>query len=297
MYQRGYLHHDVSINNAMIYEEVLPDGTIRVRGLLIDFDYAIKVDELGRTPGPGDRTVSITDQSCLLDLTAHTQGTLPFMATELLRATDDAPVQHTPAHDLKSFVYLLCWIVTLYDGPKSQLRKDSSQKLALEGWYEGNDLPSFANNKEGCLSSNSHLNDITAYYAQLFTCVAALSQLVREQHQYIRETRETCKAVEGDNYLTGSKRRRPVDNSVPPLNHDAVISILRPTCLHLDHQELSDKDADDFRPFYLTKRDQTRLISGEGINFCSSTNILDLGGGRYSKRRRILRRIQGPKAV
>ena len=42
----------------MIYEEILPDGTVRVRGLLIDFDYAIKVDQLGRTAGPGDRTVS-----------------------------------------------------------------------------------------------------------------------------------------------------------------------------------------------------------------------------------------------
>ena len=62
MYQRGYLHRDVSINNAMIYEETLPDGTIRVRGLLIDFDYVIKVDESGRTAGPGDRTVSLADQ-------------------------------------------------------------------------------------------------------------------------------------------------------------------------------------------------------------------------------------------
>ena len=55
----------------MIYEEILPDGTIRVRGLLIDFDYAIKMDELGRTTGPGDRTVSLVDYSYILDLTAH----------------------------------------------------------------------------------------------------------------------------------------------------------------------------------------------------------------------------------
>ena len=59
MYQRGYLHRDVSINNTMIYEQILPDGTIRVRGLLIDFDYAVKVDGLGRTTGPGDHMVSL----------------------------------------------------------------------------------------------------------------------------------------------------------------------------------------------------------------------------------------------
>lgn len=275
MWVRGYLHRDVSINNAMIYEETLPDDTVRVRGLLIDFDYAIKVDQLGRTAGPGDRT-----------------GTLPFMATELLR-TANTPVQHTPAHDLESFVYVLCWIVTLYNGPKSQLRNDLCTKLALEGWYEGNDLAVFANNKEGCMSSNDHLDDITDYYNELSPCVGALSALVREQHQYIRNTREPVKV----NYLTGSKRPRAVENTVPPLNHEAVISILRLTCLYLNNQEPSETDAQDFQPFCLTKRDHTRLVSGEGISICSSTDILDLGGGRYMKKKRIQRRICGPKAV
>ena len=55
----------------MIYEEILPGGTIRVRGLLIDFDYAIKVDESSCTAGPGDRTVSLVDQSHILDLNAQ----------------------------------------------------------------------------------------------------------------------------------------------------------------------------------------------------------------------------------
>ena len=76
-----------------------------------------------------------------------------------------------------------------------------------------------------------------------------------------------------------------------------VISILRRTCLYLDNQEPSEQDAQDFQPFRLTKMGHTRLVSGEGIDICSSTNILDLGGGRYSKKRRILRRIRGPNAV
>lgn len=71
MWRLGFLHRDISINNAMTYEENLPDGTVRVRGLLIDFDYAIKVDDLGREAGPGDRTVSPADLSLLLDLTAQ----------------------------------------------------------------------------------------------------------------------------------------------------------------------------------------------------------------------------------
>ena len=216
------------------------------------------------------------------------------MATQLLHFTNNLSVPHTPAHNLELFVYLLCWIVTLYDGPKSQLRNDSSKKLALEGWYlEGNDLVSFTNNKEGCMSSNSHLSDITKYYSELIPCVAVLSRLLRKQHQYNRKAQEPVKA----NYLIGSKRPLSEVKKVAPLNHDMVISILRLTCLHLNNQEPPEDDADEFQPFWLTKNDYTRLVSGEGISVRPSTNILDLGGGWYSKKRWILCRIQGPKAL
>ncbi|KAI6022115.1 hypothetical protein EDC04DRAFT_2575283, partial [Pisolithus marmoratus] len=98
------LHRDISINNAMMYEEALLDGTVRVWGLLIDFDYVVKVDGSSHTAGPAD---------CM----GYTQGMLPFMAVELLQAGEDSSVQHTAAHDVKSFVYLLCWITMLYDSP------------------------------------------------------------------------------------------------------------------------------------------------------------------------------------
>ena len=215
------------------------------------------------------------------------------MAAELLRSTDK-PVQHTPAHDLESFVYILCWIVTLYDGPKSQLHSDWSKKLALEGWYEGNDLASFANNKEGCMSSGSHLDDITSYYGEVYPCVSALSNLVHKQHQHTHNTRCRELAVSVD-YLTRSKRPRSAEDTKPPLDHDAVISILYRTCLYLQNKQVPEEDDRYFQPFYLTKTDYTRLVPGEEIGVCSSTNILDLGGGRYSKKRRVLRRICGPK--
>ncbi|KAI5989728.1 hypothetical protein EDD15DRAFT_2113642, partial [Pisolithus albus] len=113
------LHRDISINNAMMYEEALPDGTVRVRGLLIDFDYAVKVDGSSRLSSGHSYH--------------YTQGTLPFMAVELLEAGEDSFVQHTAAHDVESFVYLLCWITSLYDGPRSRFRTDS-KKLAMESW-------------------------------------------------------------------------------------------------------------------------------------------------------------------
>ena len=110
-------------------------------------------------------------------------------------------------------------------------------------------------------------------------CIAALSGLVREQHQHNRRGCESTPV----SYLTGSKCPRSVKDPVP-LNHDIVISILRRTCLYLNNEELSEKDITTFQPFFLTKKDYTRLVSGEEISVCSSTNILDLGGGHYSKK-------------
>lgn len=97
----------------------------------------------------------------------HLQGTLPFMAINLLHAADNEPIQHTTAHGLEFFIYLLCWIVALYADPQSQLCNDLPKKLALEGWYKGNDPATFTYNKEGCMSSGSYLNDITKYYESL----------------------------------------------------------------------------------------------------------------------------------
>ena len=52
------------LSNLQIPSVLHPDrrGEPVVTGLLIDFDYAIKVNESGRTAGPGDRTVSLADQ-------------------------------------------------------------------------------------------------------------------------------------------------------------------------------------------------------------------------------------------
>ncbi|KIK14044.1 hypothetical protein PISMIDRAFT_17557 [Pisolithus microcarpus 441] len=125
------------------------------------------------------------------------------MAVELLRAVNNKPIKHTAAHDLKSFIYLLCWIVTFFTGPESQLRKNTT-KLAIEGWYEGNDLIAFANNKEGCMASASHLKDITSYYGVLSACVGMLSELVR--HQLYAQRCAHNPAIAQFNYYVGSKQ-------------------------------------------------------------------------------------------
>lgn len=147
------------------------------------------------------------------------------MAIELLCAADNEPIQHTAAHDLESFVYLLYWIVTLYTGAQSQLHNDLPKRLALEGWYEGNDLGTLANNKEGCMSSGSHLKDLTSYYHTLCACIQVLSALVHEQQQYIQHKARDGWAAQAC-YLTGSKRPCCQERGPEPLNHDAINIIL-----------------------------------------------------------------------
>lgn len=87
------LHRDISYTNVMA--EKLEDGSFQ--GVLNDFDFAIRIDELSAEEHP---------------LSLHRTGTLPFMAQELL---SDKPIQHTFQHDIESIFYVLVWIAGHYD--------------------------------------------------------------------------------------------------------------------------------------------------------------------------------------
>jgi hypothetical protein len=126
---------------------------------------------------------------------------------------------------------------------------------------------------------------ITKYYSCLHTSVATLSDLIRRQ--LLAQCYAHSSSTEMD-YLTGSKRLRPKESKKNPLNHNAVIIILHYMCLLLCIRQIPDS-ADFLQPYYLTKKDRTSILYGKGL-----TNILDLGGGRHLKKRRIMCRIQGP---
>ncbi|KAJ2538585.1 hypothetical protein GGF49_005819 [Coemansia sp. RSA 1853] len=79
----GYLHRDISPNNIM----VVGDGE-RVRGLLIDFDHAIKTDK------------------SRLALAEHA-GTLPFMSICNLQNSE---IQRSELDDWESLLYVVCWL-------------------------------------------------------------------------------------------------------------------------------------------------------------------------------------------
>jgi hypothetical protein len=103
------MHRDISVNNLMV------DVRRLWLGVLIDLDFAIKLETTGKMP------------ASLL----HRTGTLPFMALDLLHDDDKYPQYHQ--HDLESFVYLLAWIAARYkDG--TEVRKDILNEWCEEGW-------------------------------------------------------------------------------------------------------------------------------------------------------------------
>ncbi|KAJ2759813.1 hypothetical protein H4S06_002044 [Coemansia sp. BCRC 34490] len=86
------LHRDISVNNILVScNEGKSSHHRPVRGLLIDFDHAISVNQ--QVSGNGARS-----------------ETLPFMSIHNL---EGARGKHTALDDWASLLYLICWLATL----------------------------------------------------------------------------------------------------------------------------------------------------------------------------------------
>ncbi|KAF8576675.1 hypothetical protein K439DRAFT_1397152 [Ramaria rubella] len=90
------LHRDVSIGNILINND--PQAVEGDRGILIDLDFAVRLEKLAKGP----RSV----------------GTRRFMSHNLLQSWQQQ--RHSYLDDLESFYYVLCWMVCIYDGPGDQ---------------------------------------------------------------------------------------------------------------------------------------------------------------------------------
>ncbi|KAH6607062.1 hypothetical protein Trco_003375 [Trichoderma cornu-damae] len=90
LWQAGFLHRDISINNVLIDEQGPPSR----KGFLIDLDLAIRQQQDEASGAKGK------------------MGTRAFMAIGLLLGE-----RHCFMHDLESFFWVLLWICINYDGP------------------------------------------------------------------------------------------------------------------------------------------------------------------------------------
>ncbi|KAJ2527613.1 hypothetical protein IWW43_005821, partial [Coemansia sp. RSA 1935] len=144
----GYLHRNISPNNIMVVD----DGE-RVRGLLIDFDHAIK-----------------TDKSRLA--IAERTGTLPFMSICNLQ---NSKVQRSELDDWESLLYVVCWLgvhgvnrdeqVAYQQEIDAMCKDDEYYKPPLAKWEAGT-FDDVAITKKNDLEDDESFNDCVLQYFQ-----------------------------------------------------------------------------------------------------------------------------------
>ncbi|KAJ2538792.1 hypothetical protein GGF49_005680 [Coemansia sp. RSA 1853] len=144
----GYLHRDISPNNIMVVD----DGE-RVRGLLIDFDYAVKT---------GEARIALAERL----------GTLPFMSISNLQ---NSKVQRSELDDWESLLYVVCWLgvhgVSHDEQVAYQQEIDAARKVdkyyspPLIEWESGS-FYDIARAKRNDLEDDENFNDCVLQYFQ-----------------------------------------------------------------------------------------------------------------------------------
>ena len=114
------------------------------------------------------------------------QGTLPFMAVEILLNGENVP--HHPTHNLESIFYMLIWICTMYEGPRNQERVfRNKDHLPIFLWY---------NNTLGGLGFNSNAKSRHCLYWDHSICeFLTTSTLILTTLRTVVTSCGTCSSV------------------------------------------------------------------------------------------------------
>ncbi|KAJ2776093.1 hypothetical protein H4R18_005856, partial [Coemansia javaensis] len=114
----GILHRDLSTGNILVRR----DENERARGMLIDFDHAIRTNNKGHVPH------------------AERTGTWPFLSINNLENVD--PFRHpasrnnavTALDDWESLIYILCWVGTLGWNSKTRALVVRGKARVIDAW-------------------------------------------------------------------------------------------------------------------------------------------------------------------
>ncbi|KAJ7625017.1 hypothetical protein DFH06DRAFT_1008349 [Mycena polygramma] len=229
--EANILHRDVSINNILLvpspqlpttssstragsspstFPAGLPAPGPR-RGLLIDVDYALVLNEGKRGP----------------PATGHRTGTLPFMAIDILLKGEELP-EHEPRHDLESLLYVLIWVCVHYAGPCDVERQNFGiYESPLSDWVSGSTYKAIGKMKKSTMTDNDLwegevLETFAPYFEPLKPCASAWKQLYVEKNltydavlDVLRTALDSLDDVESwsekddpEGYGVGQKRKR-----------------------------------------------------------------------------------------
>ncbi|KAJ2315187.1 hypothetical protein IWW54_000455 [Coemansia sp. RSA 2705] len=187
----GYLHRDISTNNILAIEV---DG--RVRGVLIDFDCAIKVGSQRR-------------------VRAERTGTPPFMSINNLR---NSSVERSELDDWESLLYVVCWLgvygVSGANQSKYQAdierkcRTDKNYKPPLYKWEYGT-FEEVADSKERCLTGLERFTSSVLNHFKTEPGYDMLKELAHELCQWLLFNLQLDRAYRGVVNTTKPHYRRP----------------------------------------------------------------------------------------
>ncbi|KIJ57185.1 hypothetical protein M422DRAFT_773853 [Sphaerobolus stellatus SS14] len=147
----GVLHRDISPNNILLN----PGGAEGNRGILIDFDIAVRIDDNSEFA------------------TKFVGGTYKFMSRNVIMR--DGP--HTYFDDLESFYYVLRWILGMYTAPRT-IRTVPHDSIAFWDRY-----PAFASISKGGQLAVEELLHIEPWFGQSLRNLAdRLRKFFDERH-------------------------------------------------------------------------------------------------------------------
>ncbi|KAJ2495722.1 hypothetical protein GGH96_006278, partial [Coemansia sp. RSA 1972] len=206
----GYLHRDISPNNIM----VVGDGK-RVRGLLIDFDYAVKA---------GETRIALAERT----------GTLPFMSICNLLNSE---VQRSELDDWESLLYVVCWLgvhgVSHNEQVAYQQEIDAVRKVnkfyrpPLSKW-EADSFDDVARAKQSDLGNDRTLNNYVLQYFQDGAAYDELKDMARNLRYALFSNPELGLLYRGSSAIedipdkpTSGKGAKAIDKSVKAIKTGA----------------------------------------------------------------------------
>ncbi|KAF8574717.1 hypothetical protein K439DRAFT_814790 [Ramaria rubella] len=212
-FKAGIIHRDISLGNLLINRR----GQEGNRGLIIDFDHAMRADVVSRNP-------------------PQLVGTLPFMSRNVL----DGEGSHTYFDDLESFYYVFAYITTGCTGPGSDPKHRVRTLLGtFADWQSYNVIPY----PEGMANSkNYHFR--TAYHLIVHPWFGPhVAQLVKGLHGFFSRRARAIAAINLANLSDSedpdneNKVKQPYPIPDPTTDYEEFIHHIRTALVALQTEE------------------------------------------------------------
>ncbi|KAF8573423.1 hypothetical protein K439DRAFT_1642992 [Ramaria rubella] len=212
-FKAGIIHRDISLGNLLINR----GGQEGNRGLIIDFDQAIRADVVSRNP-------------------PHMVGTLPFISRNVL--SGEGP--HTYFDDLESFYYVFAYIATGCTGPGC----DPMHRVRISsGTFV--DWQSFKNIRfpeSMAVSKNHHFR--TAYHVIVHPWFGPhVAKLVKSLHGFFSRRARAIAAINLANLSDSedpdneNKVKQPYPIPDPTADYEEFIQHIRTALVELQTEE------------------------------------------------------------